>query len=64
MLKITQKCSKTARNICCLAQKLLEIFTAWLGSARIFLENELLEMLGLGFIFRARRALTVVASNS
>ena len=53
---IARKCSKTARNICCSARKLLEIFTVWLGSARlgsaqIFLENELLENAQLEFYF-------------
>ena len=33
------------------ARKLLEIYAAWLGSARIFLENELLENAWLGFYF-------------
>ena len=46
-----KKCSKNARNICCLAQKLLEIYAARLGSARIFLENELLENARLEFYF-------------
>ena len=33
------------------AQKLLDIFAAWLGLARIFLENELLENARLEFYF-------------
>ena len=33
------------------ARKLLEIYAAWLGLARIFLENELLENAWLGFYF-------------
>ena len=33
------------------ARKLLEIFAAWLGLARIFLENELLENAWLDFYF-------------
>ena len=51
LLENARKCSKTARNICCLAWKLLEIFIAWLGLARIFLENELLENAWLEFYF-------------
>ena len=42
---------KSARNICCLARKMLEIFTAQLGLARIILENELLENARLDFYF-------------
>ena len=30
---------KSARNICCSTRKLLEIVTAWLGLARLFLET-------------------------
>ena len=51
LLKNARKCSKTARNICCSARKLLEINAAQLGLARIFLENELLENARLGFYF-------------
>ena len=40
-----------ARNICCSARKLLGIYAARLGSARIFLENELLENARLEFYF-------------
>ena len=42
---------ESARNICCLARKLLRIYAAWLGLARIFLENELLENAWLEFYF-------------
>ena len=51
LLENARKCSKIARNICYLARKLLEIFTAWLSLARIFLENELLENSWLEFYF-------------
>ena len=51
LLENARKCSKTTRNICCSARKLLEIYAAWLGSARIFLENKLLENARLGFYF-------------
>ena len=33
------------------ARKLLEIYAAWLNSARMFLENELLENASLEFYF-------------
>ena len=51
LLENARKCSKTARNICCLVRKLLEIFIAWLGLVRLFLENELLENARLEFYF-------------
>ena len=51
LLENARNCSKIARNICCLARKLLEIFTTWLGLARIFLENELLKNSWLEFYF-------------
>ena len=41
------------------ARKLLEIYTAWLGSARIFLENELLENARLGFNFPCSKSPTL-----
>ena len=43
LLENARKCSKTARNICCSARKLLEVYADRLGSARGFSENELLE---------------------
>ena len=49
LLENARKCSNTARNICCLARKLLEIFAAQLGLAQILFENELLENARLGF---------------
>ena len=49
LLENAQKCSNTARNICCLAQKQLEIFAARLGLAWILFETELLENAWLGF---------------
>ena len=44
---------KLLENVCCLTQKLLEIYCCFarLGSARIFLENELLENAWLEFYF-------------
>ena len=47
VLENARKCSKMLES----ARKLLEIFTAWLGSTRIFLENELLENAWLEFYF-------------
>ena len=38
------------------ARKMLEIFVAWLGLARIFLENELLENAWLGFYFSCSKS--------
>ena len=73
MLENARKCSKIARNICCLARKLLEIYAAWLGLAwlglawlgsawldlaRIFLKNELLENARLEFYFPCSKSLT------
>ena len=51
LLENARKCSKIARNICCLARKLLEIYATRLGLARICLENELLENARLEFYF-------------
>ena len=56
LLENARKCSKIARNICYLARKLLEIYAARLGLARIFLENELLENARLGFYFRCSKS--------
>ena len=64
MLENARNCSKTARNICCLARKLLEIFTARLGLARIFLENELLENSWLEFYFPCLKSPKYHSSNS
>ena len=66
LLENARKCSKTARNICCLALKLLEIFAAQLencskyillGLARKFLENELLKNARLEFYFPCSKSL-------
>ena len=64
---IARKCSKmleSARNICCLARKLLEIYAARLGLAQIFLENELLENARLEFYFPCSKSPNLCISLS
>ena len=63
LLENAQKCSKTAQNICYSARKLLEIYAARLGLARIFLENELLENARLEFYFPCSKSPSLNGNN-
>ena len=64
LLENARKCLKTARIICCLARKLLEIFIARLGLARIFLENELLENARLKFYIPCSKSPSVNSATA